>query len=254
MYGAAVPSRRRTPHTLSTWAVLFNLTLLEQKAVTPLHLPILAYTYCANSGLVHCCARSLLEWCWDWSTGWWLPIYKQHCFLLAAATVIFGRFWSILLQEAHATYIAEAEGKNWGPNIILAPSERAVSLFLFQNWWPALNSGKLAASSKQICNRKGNNMELHWPSISETGPPPESNRLFWGLKTLWKRLPHIYKFTQKNGQKQNPQKRSQIHFPGLRALRLAIWTTYFVFLPIFFQGSWSYFLDRFLDKFYLFPL
>ena len=32
-------------------------------------------------------------------------------------------------------------------------------------------------------------------------------------------------------------KMSKIHFPGLRTLRLAIWTTYFLSFPIFFRGS-----------------
>ena len=38
-------------------------------------------------------------------------------------------------------------------------------------------------------------------------------------------------------------RKSQIHFLGLRTLKLAIWTTYFQFFPIFSQGvdliSWT---------------
>ena len=70
------------------------------------------------------------SFCWNElreGIGWWHPgPSTRQCFLRAAATVIFGRFWSFFLQKAHAAYIADAEGKNWGANIILTLLDRVV--------------------------------------------------------------------------------------------------------------------------------
>ena len=75
----------------------------------------------------HCAVQSvsLLEWA---ETGYRVVTpYTRQCFLWAVVTVIFGQFRSIfLLQKVHATCIAEAKEKNWGPKFILTPSNRVV--------------------------------------------------------------------------------------------------------------------------------
>ena len=120
--------------------------------------------------------------------------YRWQCFLKAAATVIFGQFWSIFLQKAHATYIAQAELRagpqfwktSWLPAMIKPRCNRQG--ITVPNWGQALNSGKMAPPLKVTVYFGAENTL----KMAEIPPPP--NRVNWNschavvLKT-WRCFP-----------------------------------------------------------------
>ena len=140
----------------------------------------------------------------------------RQCFLWAAATVIFGGFLSIFVaKSACHIYIAEAEGKNWGPNITLTLLNRVVFKgdvtfselrATFQNWSPASVMKPLAIAAagatcfwgfsswhtaiiKRRFNRQGNDKELLFQmecrvSILEKRPPLKVTGYFRAKNTL----------------------------------------------------------------------
>ena len=75
--------------------------------------------------IVHCCTRLSVGMSRDWVQGGNPQTWR--CFLEQLPQSYLADFGQFFLQKAHATYIAEAEEQNWGPNIILTPSNRVVS-------------------------------------------------------------------------------------------------------------------------------
>ena len=134
--------------------------------------------------------------------------YTRQCFLWAAATDIFGRFWSFFCKKTQATYIAKVEGKKWGPNIILTPSNtvffkgerlkplviaaaaaddcRGNVLRLFQNWGPSLSSGKLAGIGLWP-NEDATDKETirNYFTKLRAGPQFRKDDLPWKKRAIW---------------------------------------------------------------------
>ena len=70
----------------------------------------------------HCCTQLFVGMSWDW-----VQVGDPQDVAVFSLSSCHNHIWPILvnfLQKAHATYFAEAEEQNSGPNIILTPLNR----------------------------------------------------------------------------------------------------------------------------------
>ena len=121
--------------------------------------------------------------CWtDW-TVWW-PLIRGSVFFEQLPRSYLADFCQFSLQKAHATYIAEAEEKNWCPKFIFTPSYRVVFKgrchFSIKGHFPKLRAapqfwktGWYRVVIKRRCNSsQGNGKELlfeYWEAALNSG-------------------------------------------------------------------------------------